>query len=145
MTLIKWKKNNGVFPGTFSNWMDDFFNDEALSQRWSGINKPSVNVKESKDSYTLEVAAPGFGKNDFNIDVDDNILTISGNKETEKDESNEGYTRREFNYTSFKRSFTLPESVNVDKINGKYGNGILNVVLPKKEEATTPKKTIKIS
>ena len=147
MSLIKWRKNDDEFPSTFSNLVDEFFNDEFFSapSRGGFTTKPSVNIRETDNGYNLEVAVPGFNKNDFNIDVDGNVLTISGQKESKKDEDAKGYTRREFNYTSFSRAFTLPESVNVDHISGSYSEGVLHVTLPKKEEATTPKKTIKVS
>ena len=147
MSLIKWKRNDDAFPSTFSNFADELFNNDFFitPARGKVETKPSVNVKETDKSYELEVAAPSFSKDNFNIDVDGNILTISGEHETSKDEDTEGYTRREFNYASFNRSFTLPESVNVDDISGSYNDGVLNVTLPKRAEATTPKKTIKVS
>ena len=143
MTLLKWNKGN-QFTSPFNGFLDDFINDD-FSVGNTKNNQPSVNVKENHDNYVLEVAAPGFDKADFNIDVDKNLLTISGDKESETEEESKGYTRKEFSYASFERTFTLPETVNVDDIAGKYENGILSIVLPKKVEAKEPKKSIKVS
>lgn len=145
MTLIKWRGNNDVTPSTFSNLLDDFFSGNEFP-RWTGISKlPSVNIRETDNSFVLEVAAPGFDKGDFNVNVENDILTISASRETKKEEDEKGYTRREFSSSSFSRSFTLPESVNADNIKGAYANGILNVELPKKPEAAKVKKTVKVS
>ncbi|MGM0530233.1 MAG: Hsp20/alpha crystallin family protein [Bacteroidota bacterium] len=112
------------------DFLKDFFDFE------SNPSVPDVNVKESKDQYTIEVAAPGMDKKDFNVDVQNNMLVISSEKES-KDESKEdkNYLRREFSYTSFQRSFSIPETVDADNIKAKYDNGVLYVELPKKKEA----------
>ena len=109
---------------------------------------PAVNVKENDTSFTLELAAPGKTKDDFNIKIDRNVLTISSEFKNENEEiDDEGiYTLKEFSYSSFRRSFTLPETVNADNINASYENGVLNVTLPKKEEALPkPKRLIEIA
>ncbi len=144
MTLIKWR-NNDAFPSVFSNFIEDFFNHNEFSRFPGAVSKPSVNVRELEKSWVLEVAAPGFDKENFNIHVENDILTISAEKQTESEEGEKGYTRQEFNYSNFSRSFTLPESVKAEEISGAYANGILNVTLPKKEEAAVVKKTIKVS
>ena len=90
---------------------------------------------ENKDHYQVSLAAPGMKKNDFNIDVEGNVLTISAEKEEKKEENDERYSRKEFNYTSFSRSFTLPDGINKDKIDASYENGLLRLHLPKTEEA----------
>lgn len=144
MTLVKWKKRNDAFPSTFSSYLDNFFSDD-LTAGFRTASSPSVNIKETDGSYELELAAPGFEKSDFIIDVDHNVLTVSSEKESNVEDEGENFTRREFNYASFKRSFTIPESVNADKIKAGYNNGILNISLPKKEEAKVTKKTVKIS
>ena len=90
---------------------------------------------ENKNHYEVSLAAPGMRKDDFHIDVDGNLLTISAEKEEKKEQNDNRYTRTEFNYTSFSRSFTLPEGVNKDKIDASYDNGLLKLVLPKTEEA----------
>ena len=125
----------------YNNTFDHFFN--------RGINKvvgtesvktnPLVNISEDADGFLIELAAPGLTKEDLKVDVDKNLLTIKAEKATEEtkneDKDNSKYTRREFNFTSFKRSFTLPESVAKDKVSASYENGILKVSVPKKDEA----------
>ncbi|WP_159024063.1 Hsp20/alpha crystallin family protein [Formosa sp. L2A11] len=141
--------SNENFP-TLSNLLDDIFNRELPSVFTSnfntGITLPKVNIKENADAFIVEMAVPGLKKSDFQIDLDNQMLSISTKTEEEKEQKEENYTRREFGYSSFKRSFTLPEGVDVEKINAKYNDGILDVFLPKKEEAKQkPPKTIKIS
>jgi HSP20 family protein len=106
---------------------------------------PAVNIKEENDKFVLEMAAPGMKKDDFQINLDNYQLTISSEKKEEKKEKEDNYTRREFMYSSFSRSFTLPKSIDVEKIKADYKNGILSVVLPKKEEETKLTRQIKIS
>ena len=128
--------------------------DELLKPDWLGgiesfnATIPAVNVKETDTSFTLELAAPGKTKDDFNIEIDRNVLTISSEFKNENEEiDDEGrYTLKEFSYSSFRRSFTLPETVNADNINASYENGVLNVTLPKKKEALPkPKRLIEIA
>ncbi|HIP37092.1 MAG TPA: Hsp20/alpha crystallin family protein [Crocinitomix sp.] len=143
MTLVRYKNQ---LPGLLNN----FFNadlDPWSTDNYSDMNStlPAVNIKETEDDFQVSVAVPGFDKNDFNIELDNNILTISSEKEVENEVEGEKYTRREFNYQSFKRTFTLPELVDEEKISAKYENGVLNVVIPKKEEAKPkPARQIKI-
>jgi HSP20 family protein len=142
MTMLKkWRNDN---PSVLSNLIEDFFNESVPA--WTGLStKPRVNVRESDNNFTLEVAVPGFSKEDFNIDVDGSLLTVSARKESEKEEEDKkGYTRREFNYSEFIRTFTLPDSVNADAISCKYNNGLLNVMIPKKEGSKGSKKSIKV-
>ena len=106
---------------------------------------PAVNIKEEKDKFVLEMAAPGMKKDDFQINLDNYQLTISSEKKEEKKEKEDNYTRREFLYSSFSRSFTLPKTIDIEKIKADYKNGILSVVLPKKEEEAKLTKQIKIS
>ncbi len=144
MTLMRYQSQ---LPSLF----EKFFGNEL--ENWSRYNfsntnttLPSVNIKEDKDAFYVEVAAPGFEKGDFNITLDDGLLTISSEKEV-KDEvkEDEKVTRQEFSYQSFSRSFTLPELVDEDKISAKYDKGILSITIPKKEEAKPkPAKKIKI-
>ncbi|MDA1121636.1 MAG: Hsp20/alpha crystallin family protein [Bacteroidetes bacterium] len=109
-------------------------------------SQPAVNVKETNQSFDLELAAPGLGKGDFNIEVNNDVLSISFEKKTENEVKEESYNVREFGYQSFKRSFTLPETVNADKIQAKYEQGVLSLTIPKKpENQPQPIKTIKIS
>jgi len=145
------RRNNPGFP-TFSKVVNDFFNDgyvknldENLSI-WNGT-QPAVNVREDADGFYLSLAAPGYGKEDIEVKVDDDILTVSSEKKEETHEpEGEKYTRREFKYACFNRTFTLPETVDATKIAATYDNGILNITIPKREEAKPlPARTIKIS
>ncbi|GMT45610.1 MAG: heat-shock protein [bacterium] len=106
---------------------------------------PAVNIKEENDKFVLELAAPGMKKEDFKINLDNYQLTISAETKSEKKEKEDSYTRREFVYNSFSRSFTLPKTIDIDKIKADYRNGILDIVLPKKEEEAKLTKQIKIS
>lgn len=112
-------------------WNDWF--DGGLATRRMVV--PAVNISERKDDYLVSMAAPGLKKEDFKIDVEGNMLTISSSKEEESEEKEEKFTRREYSYSSFERSFTLPDEVNKEKIDAQYKDGVLNLVLPKKEEA----------
>lgn len=141
--------SNVNFP-TWSNWLDDLFNRDLPSVFTSnfntGITLPKVNIKETADAFMVEMAVPGLKKSDFHIDLDNQVLSISTETKEEKEQNNEIYTRREFGYSSFKRTFTLPETVDDKKINASYNEGILSILLPKKDEAKQkPARTIKIS
>jgi HSP20 family protein len=116
------------------SWLSDFFdNDRFFDSDWvKKQSVPAVNVKESDKGFEIEVAAPGLTKKDFNITVDNRVLTISSEKEEKKEMKEEEYTRREFGYTSFSRSFTLPENVSEENINALYEDGILKLQLSKK-------------
>jgi len=120
------------------------FVDDVLSNTsfriWSGfdgdfLTVPAVNIKESDTEYTIEVASPGMSKDDFIVEVQDDILVIKGEKKEEKKEENERFTRREFNFARFERRFTLPEDVIIDEISGEYKDGILYLHLPKRKES----------
>jgi len=95
---------------------------------------PSVNITENKDQYNVSLAVPGMKKDDFKIDVEGNILTISCEKDETKEENEKRYTRKEYSYSSFSRSFTLPDEVNREKIDARYEEGLLKISLPRKEE-----------
>lgn len=143
MTLVK-TNNRFAFPSL----IDEFFKPDWMGgMERMNLNVPAVNIKETETSFVVELAAPGKKKEDFNIELEDNVLTISSEARSEKEEKdNEGkYTRREFSYSSFKRAFTLPETVNDYEINASYENGVLHITLPKKEEALPkPKRMIEI-
>ena len=121
-----------VFDDFFKPWNEWFDNGGSLMGRMMTV--PAVNIIENKDDYMVSLAVPGMKKDDFNIDVEGNILTISSEKEENKEEKDEKYNRREYSYSSFSRSFTLPEEVNKEKIEAKYEDGLLKLMLPKKEE-----------
>lgn len=117
---------------------DDFFGNSWFDRDMSMDNRtsvPAVNVIENNDEYKIEVAAPGLEKKDFKVDVHKNVLTISSEIKDEKEDKNEKYMRREFRYSSFKRSFTLPETVDSEKIKATHRDGILNISVPKRPEA----------
>lgn len=132
-----------------SDWPTSLFDRDFLdvesgrSPARLGVNVPSVNIKETPKEYILEVAAPGLERKDFNIEVDNRTLTISAEKEEKKEEKSEdnGYSRREYSFNSFSRSFTLPEDTKEGSIDAKYENGILKLTLPKSKEGTS--KTVK--
>ena len=117
-------------------YLDDIFSDQSLSGFFGtrSVDTPAVNVVEEKAEFRIDVASPGLVKKDFNIDLDDDLITISSERKIEKEEAGEVYMRREFNYSSFKRTFKLPDSVEQDKISATHKEGILSVHLPKKEE-----------
>jgi HSP20 family protein len=132
---------------TFSPFLSNLFDDEffpVLTNRTSSM--PAVNIKESDKDFVLELAVPGTDKKDLKIDINDDVVTISSESRSEKEEDNDGYKRKEFSYASFCRSFYLPENVNRDKIQASYKDGILKVELPKHEEDKNKiSKQIKIS
>lgn len=143
-------KKDNTYP-VWSNFFNDFFDKDWFD--WSNRNfsdtnttLPSVNIKQTDDAYGVEVAAPGMIKDDFKIELDNNLLTISSEKKDEKSEEKDQYTKREFSYQSFSRSFTIPDSADAENISAKYENGILHITIPKKEEAKPkPAKKIEIS
>ena len=136
---------------TFPSWIDEVINKnlgtEFMSNFNTGITLPAVNVLDTANDFLVEMAVPGLKKSDFDISIDNHILSISAEVKAEyEDVENENYTRREFGYSTFKRTFTLPDSVETDKISAKYNDGILKVTLPKREEAKKkPLKSIKVS
>ena len=140
MSIVK--RNNLLFPSL----MNEFFKPD-----WFGgmetLNStvPAVNIKENEKDFELELAIPGFKKDDFNIEIDENILTISSQNGSENETGGNNYTRREFSYAEFKRVFTLPDTIDEAKINANYQSGILRLSLPKREEALPkPKRMIAI-
>jgi HSP20 family protein len=124
-----------VFDDFFKPWTDLFDNGG-----WNirPMNIPAVNITEHPDEFRLSLAAPGMKKEDFKIDVDGNILTISSEKEENKEDKNKKFTRKEYSYSSFSRSFSLPEEIKQEKINAKYEDGVLKISLPRKEESKKP-------
>ena len=121
-----------VFDEFFRPW-NQWFDDSRTVSRVA--NMPAVNIKENGSNYTVSLAAPGLNKEDFKIDIENNMLTISSEKEETKEEKEDNYNRREYSYTSFSRSFALPEDVKPDAIDARYENGELKITLPRKEEA----------
>ncbi|HWY11305.1 MAG TPA: Hsp20/alpha crystallin family protein [Bacteroidia bacterium] len=147
MKQDKTNKNENFTPTLFADIFDNakFFGKNWLEKEF-GQSLPAVNIKETNKDFNLEFAAPGFKKNDFKVSVDHNVLNICAEKEEEKKEENKRFTRKEFSYNSFSRSFTLPESVNAEKIDAKYEEGILKLSVPKLVETKSlPKKEIKVA
>lgn len=144
MSLARFSTN---YPSLFDRFFEnDLFDWSNRNYSNTNTTLPSVNIKESNEDFEVEVAAPGFSKNDFRIELNHYLLTISSEKELDK-ETKEGqqFTLREFSYQSFSRSFTLPNSADSEKIGAKYENGILRILIPKKEEAKPkPAKAIEI-
>ena len=136
MTTKALTKTGEFFPSVFEDFFKPWNEMTGINGLWGKtLTMPAVNIKEDKDAFRICVAAPGLEKKDFNIDVDGNMLTISSEKEENKEEKDERHTRREYNYSSFNRSFTLPDAVITDKIEAVYEGGELKVILPKKDEA----------
>jgi len=141
------RKRNYAAPSIF----DEFFNDSSLNRFFDGDfwsankNIPAVNVEEDEKEYRIEVAAPGLEKEDLKVSVNEGVLTISSEKKVEKEDKKDNYLRREFGYSSFCRSFTLPEEVDSDKIGAKHKNGVLHISIPKAEVKVKSVKDIKIS
>ncbi len=121
-----------LFDDFFRPWNEWFDNGGIMGKT---LNLPAVNITENKNDFKVSLAVPGMKKNDFNIDIEGNMLTISCEKEAQKEEKEIRFTRKEYNYSSFSRSFTIPEDVNREKIDASYEDGILKLSLPKKEEA----------
>ncbi len=139
MTLLK---RNGNLFNQLPVLFDDFFNRDNFNWGLSNFSSsnttiPAVNIRETNENYQVEVAAPGMQKKDFKVELDGNLLTISSEKRDEKEDvETDKYTRKEFSYQAFQRSFTLPkEVVDADKIQAKYEDGMLHLLIPKKEEA----------
>ena len=143
MTIVR---RNYMMP-ELENLFNNVFKNNFFEREEELTTLPSVNVKETEDGFVLEVAAPGYEKENFDIEVENGIMTISATTEDKKEEKEENYTKREFNYTSFHRSFRLPEdTVDESTIKASYKNGILEVFIGKKEEVKPkPPKTIKVS
>ncbi|WP_297703500.1 Hsp20/alpha crystallin family protein [uncultured Eudoraea sp.] len=140
MSIVK--RNNLVFPSLMN---------EILKPDWFGGLEnyrsafPPVNIQDNETSFELELSVPGRKKEDFNIEIDEQVLTITSEVQREEEVKEASYTRREFSYSSFKRSFTLPETVKEEGIKASYENGILRFSLPKKEESLPkPKRLIEI-
>lgn len=132
---------------TFSAFLEDFFDDRGMIPgTTTSMSMPAINVWENAENFRIDVAAPGFNKEDFNINVENDVLTISSEKQIEEPRDGETVSRREYSYGAFQRSFTLPKTVDSDKINANYENGVLKISIPKREEAKAkPPRRIDIS
>ena len=142
MNLIRYNANDFV-PTSFSSMIDRFFND-SLTRTGGSSFLPKVDVIENDKSYELHVAVPGLKKEDFNIEVQDNFLTVSGERKFTDEKKDKNFHSIETQYGAFSRSFSLPENVDGSKIQASYNNGILEVIVPKDEKKAL-KTTIKVS
>jgi HSP20 family protein len=144
MTLVKFKNNsnNALMPGVNdifeSIFNDSFFNDRMVTR------VPAVNISESAENYHIELAAPGLKKQDFKITIDDNILNISVEQRSEQNKNGRKYNKREYSYSSFVRSFTLPEVADQGRIEAAYEDGILKIDVAKEEGAKTVSRQIEL-
>lgn len=132
--MLPLMRNKRNVPNLFDDFFGrNFWNDVFEKPEWN--SSPAVNVYEKKDNFEIEVAAPGLGKKDFHLDLNENILTVSSEKKEEKEEKDgDKVVFSEFNYASFSRSFRIPEGIDVNKINASHQNGVLKITLPKREE-----------
>lgn len=122
------RRNNGLFPSFLGNLEDDFFGNSV--EQFTNV---AVNIKEREDDYSIEMAVPGINKKDIHIEIEGTKMIVKAEVSNEIEDKNEKYTRREFSYGSFARSFTLPKDVDVDKIDADYTDGVLNISIPKPE------------
>jgi len=137
MNLIKF--NKPAQPKTFSSILDEFFNNsfpETFNKEWNW-NSPSTNIKETDQGFTIEMAVPGIDKKNIDIRVEKDQLIIESAQKNESEESNDNYTMRQFNYSTFRKSFFLNDKIDSNKINAEYKDGILYIDIEKKEEAKT--------
>lgn len=146
MALIKvpGKSYNTDAVNPFVNTVfDNLFNDSFISDRLV-TRVPAVNITESETAFKIELAAPGLKKSDFKVNVDKNIMTISVEKSEEKKDDSKVYSKKEFSYTSFSRSFTLPDVVDYGNIDANYEDGVLGITIGKKEDAIIAKRLIEV-
>lgn len=144
MSLVKFNNRTRNTAPYFNNVFDSLFSD-ALNKNY-GVNRmPHVNILETENGYKIELAAPGLNKEDFKIELKKDNLSVWTEKKSEQTEEQKDYTRKEFEYLSFARSFVLPESVDAEKISAEYVNGILNIAIGKKEKAKDEHKEIVVS
>ncbi len=142
MSIIRYNPNDFV-PSSFSSLVDRFFN-ESVVRNGGSVFTPKVDVIETETSYEVQLAAPGVSKDDFKIEVNDNSLTVSGERKFSNEKKDKNFHTIETQYGSFSRSFTLPDNADGTKINAKYNNGILELIIPKDEKKIL-KQTIKVS
>ena len=145
MTLVKFNpenKRNPLMTG-FNDVFDSIFNDTFFADRMVA-RVPAANISESADHYHVELAAPGLKKEDFKLNLERNVLSISVEQRTEDKQEDRSYAKREYTYSSFVRSFTLPESADENGIQATYNDGVLAIAIPKREEAKTVSRQIEI-
>jgi HSP20 family protein len=142
MSLVK----RSDWPVGSSLLADLFDNDRFFASPWlTGRNMPAVNIKENEKNYEVELAVPGYDKKDFSISIDNGLLTVSADKREEKETKEDNYTRREFGFRSFSRSFNLPTNTNEEGIDAKYTDGVLKLTIEKvKSSNGAPRRQISI-
>ncbi|SRR5690554_1311195 len=140
MSLVRWNRND-FFP----NILGDIFNEDLIDKVANRLSVPAVNLKETDSSFEIHMAAPGLSKEDFKITLENKILTISSESKSENKETEGKFTRREYGYTKFSRSFTLPDNADIEQIDAKYDKGELKLTLPKKVNETEKVREITIS
>lgn len=145
MTLVKFNptnRNNTLLPG-FNDVFESIFNDTFFTDRMV-TRVPAVNISESENNYHVELAAPGLKKEDFKLNLKRNSLTISVEQASDQQDNQKNYSKREYSYSSFVRSFTLPESADESNIEASYTDGILRIDIAKREEAKAVRRQIEI-
>jgi len=153
MTLQKINRRHNSSLGGFDSFFNDFFQAPAkssktdLGRQFNAKSIPSVNIMEAEKAFHIDLAVPGMNRSDFKIEIKENKMTISSENESKEEEVKDNYSRMEFNYSSFSRSFTLPENIVEAKVSAKYEDGVLKVTIPKSKEEEKKDKTtfVKIS
>jgi len=146
MTLVKFnpaKQNTGSLLPGFNDVFDSIFNDTFFNDRMTS-RVPAANVSESEDHYHVELAAPGLKKEDFKLNLERNVLNISVEQQSENNNTQKNYTKREYSYSSWVRSFTLPDSADAEQIDATYTDGVLKIDIAKREEAKMVRRQIEI-
>jgi HSP20 family protein len=144
MSLVKYRNGaTNYFPTTGNTLIDRFLNDSYFDNTTEAVFTPKVDIMESDKAYELHFAVPGFNKDNFELNIDENVLEVSGERKFEEEKSDKKFKSIQTSWGSFKRSFSLPENIAVEKIDAKYNNGILEVVIPK-DETKVIKKSIKV-
>jgi HSP20 family protein len=129
MTLLRRTERPSILGGS---WLTDFFDDDIVVPSFGRRSMPAANIRETDKSFELELAAPGFTKKDFNLSIENDCLIVSAEKKEEKEQKESNYTRREFGYESFSRSFNFPANANEEDINARYEDGVLKLSIAKK-------------
>lgn len=146
MTLVKFnpeKRNNASLLPGFNDVIDSIFNDTFFNDRMT-TRVPAANISESEDHFHVELAAPGLKKEDFKLNLERNVLNISVEQRNEQQNNQKNYSKREYSYSSWVRSFTLPDSANAEQINAAYTDGVLKIDIAKREEAKAVRRQIEI-
>ncbi len=130
--------------GLWKNLFDDSFFGKYVDKFWDTAS-PAINIRNTDNEYEMEIVVPGFKKEDINIDVENDILTISAEAQQETSDEKKGYTRKEYNFSSFSHSFHLPDNAKDDAIGAKYSNGVLTLIIPKTDKQVVSSKKVEIN